>query len=97
MAAKFLQLAEVSDDIELEWSLFRTAMISAIVESCGQKRHRMVVSSEKRTPWWNQDVKKAIRAKKDAFMAWLQNRSLSDLQSRYSKARKSAAQAVKMS
>ena len=57
----------------------------------------MAVGSEKRTPWWNQDVKETIQAKKDAFKALLQNRSSSDLQSRYSELRKSAAQAVKMS
>jgi len=28
--------------------------------------------SEKRTPWWNQDVKEAIRAKKNSFNALLQ-------------------------
>ena len=49
------------------------------------------------TPWWNQDVKDAIRAVKDAFKTLLQNRSSSDLQFRYSEARKGAAQAVKMS
>jgi len=53
--------------------------------------------SEKRTPWWNQDVKEAIRAKKDAIKALLQNRSSSDLQSRYTEARKAAALAVKKS
>ena len=57
----------------------------------------MEASNEKKTLWWNQDVKEAIRAKKDAFKAFLQNRSLSDLQSRYFKARKSTIQAVKTS
>ena len=42
-------------------------------------------------------LKEAIRAKKDALKALLQSRSSSDLQFRYSEARKSAAQAVKMS
>ena len=37
----------------------------------------------KKTPWWNQEVKEAIRAKKDGFKAWLQDRSSSDLQFRY--------------
>ena len=80
----------------MEWSLFRTAMISSAVERCGRKRLRMATVSEKRTSWWNQDVKKAIRATKDAFKAFLQNRSKSDLQFQYSEARKAAAQAVKM-
>ena len=84
MAAKFQQLSEISDEIEMEWSLFQTLMILSAVESCGWKRLRMAAGSEKRTSWWNQDVKEAIRAKKDAFKALLQNRSSSDLQSRYS-------------
>ena len=79
MATKFQQLSEVSEDIEMEWSLFRTAMISSAVESCGRKRLRMAAGSETRTPWWNQDVKEAIRAQKDEFKALLQNRSSSDL------------------
>ena len=97
MAAEFQQLSEVSEEIELEWLLFRTAMISSAVESCGRKRHRMARGSEKRTPWWNQDLKEAIQAKKDAFKALLQNRSSSDLQTHYSETRKAAAQAVKIS
>jgi len=57
---------------------------------------RVAGDSEKRTPWWNQDVKEPIRAKKDAFKALLQNRS-SDLQSRYTEAQTAAALAVKNS
>ena len=54
----------------------------------------MAGDSEKRTLWWNQEVKETIRAKKDAFKAWLQDRSSSDLQSRYTEARKAATSAV---
>ena len=97
MAAKFQQLPEVSEDIDMEWLLFQTAIISPAVESCGRKRLRMARGSEKRTSWWSQVVEKAIRTKKDAFKALLQNRSSSDLQSRYSEAQKAAAQAVKVS
>ena len=92
----FRQLPDVSEDIEKEWLQFRSAIISA-AESCGRKRLRVAGDSEKRTPWWNQESKEAIRAKKDAFKAWLQDRSLSDLQSRYTEARKAATSAVKKS
>ena len=51
--------------------LFETAIISSAVESCGRKRLKMVAVSEKSTPWWNQDVKEAIQAKKNAFKALL--------------------------
>ena len=53
--------------------------------------------SEKRTPWWSQEVKEAIRAKKDAFKVWLQDRLSSGLQSWYTAARKAATLAVKKS
>ena len=57
----------------------------------------MAGDSKKRTPWWNQEVKEANPAKKDAFKAWLQNRLSSDLQSRYTVAQKAATSAVKKS
>ena len=75
ISSKFRQLPNVSEDIEKEWLLFRSAIISSAAESCGQKRLRMAGDSEKRTPWWNQEVKGAIREKKGAFKAWLQDRS----------------------
>ena len=53
-------------------------------------------SSEKRTPWWNQEVKEAIRPKKIACKAWLANKSSVELRSQYSEARKVAATKVKL-
>ena len=92
---KFRQLPVVFEDIEKEWLLFRSAIISSAAESCGRKWLREEGDSEKRTPWRNQEVKEAIRAKKDAFQAWLQDSSSSDLQSRHTEARKVATSAVK--
>ena len=97
ISSKFRQLPDVSGYTEKEWLLVRSAIISSAAESCGRKRLRVAGDSEKRTPWWNQEVKEAIRAKKDAFKAWLQDRSSSDLQSRYTEARKAATSAVKKS
>ena len=42
--------------------LYRSALIRSAAESCGRKRLRVVGDSEKRTLWWNQEVKEAIRA-----------------------------------
>jgi len=73
MTAKFRQLPDESEDIEMEWSLFRSGIIaSAVVLFTTLKSGG---DGEKRTSWWNQDVKEAIRAKKDAVKALLQNRS----------------------
>jgi len=93
--AKFRQLPDESEDIEMEWSLFRSVITASAVECCGQKRLRVAGDSEKRTPWWNQHVKEAIRAKKDAFKTLFQNMLLSDLQSQYTEVHKAAALAVK--
>ena len=57
----------------------------------------MAGDSEKRTPWRNQEFKEDIRAKKDAFKALLQDRSSSDLQFRYTDARKAATLTEKKS
>ena len=97
ISSKLRQLPDVSEDIEREWLQFRSAIISSAAKSCGRKRLRVAGDSEKRTPWWNQEVKEAIRAKKDAFKAWLQNRSSSDLQIRYAEVRKAATSAAKKS
>ena len=85
MSAKFRKLPDVSEDIEMEWSLFRSAIILSTAECCGRKRLRLAASCEKRTPWWNQDLKEAIRAKKDAYKSLLRNRSALDLQVKQSK------------
>ena len=97
ISSRFRQLPNASKNIEKEWLLFRSAIISLAAESCGRKRLRVAGDSEKRTPWWNHEIKEAIRAQKDAFKAWLQDRSSSDLQSRYTEARKAATSAVKKS
>ena len=57
----------------------------------------MAGDSKKRTPWWNLEIKEAIRAKKDAIKALLQDRSSSDLQSWYNEARKATSSTVKKS
>jgi len=78
MSAKFRKLLDESENIEKEWSLFRSAIIASSVECCDSWAKawlRVAGDSEKRTPsWWNQDVREAIRAKKEAFKALLQNR-----------------------
>ena len=78
ISTKFKELPNVSENVEMEWSLFRSAIISSAVECCGEKQLRVAAGSEKRAPRWNQGVKEAIRSKKDAYKALLQNRSASD-------------------
>ena len=48
ISSKFRQLPDVSEDIEKEWLLFRSAIISSPAESCGRKRLRVAGDSEKK-------------------------------------------------
>ena len=75
IASKFKELPTSTEDIETEWCLFRTAVITSATNCCGRKCVGGTKSSEKRTPSWNQEVKEAIRAKKVAYKAWLANKN----------------------
>ena len=55
------------------------------------------MGSEKRTAWWNQEVKEVIRAKKTAYRAWLTNNSSEQFRMRYSATRKTVTNTVKRS
>ena len=54
IASKFKELTTSTEDIETEWCLFRTAVITSATNCFGRKRVEGTKSSEKRTPWWNQ-------------------------------------------
>ena len=60
ISSKYDELPEVSEDVEMEWTLFKTAIIASAAECCGRKWLVVATVSEKRTSWWNQDVKEAI-------------------------------------
>ena len=97
IASKFKELPTSTEDIKTEWCLFRTAVITSATNCCGRKRVEGTKNREKRTLWWNQEVKEAIRAKKVAYKAWLANKSSLELRSQYSEARKAVATKVKLS
>ena len=77
--------------------MFKTAILSCAEEVCGRKRLGVSMNSEKKTSWWNKEVKEAVQAKKEAYKAWLHDKSSVPLHLRYTKARKAAAQTVKLS
>ena len=64
IAFNFKKFPASTEDIETEWCLFRTAAITSATSCCERKRIEGTKSSKKRTPWWNQEVKEAICAKK---------------------------------
>ena len=72
-------------------------MFASLAVSCSCKRVEGQIGNEKKTAWWSQEAKEAIRAKKTAFRAWLTNKSCEQLRLRYSTAHKTAATIVKQS
>ena len=50
VASKFKELSTSIEDIETEWCLFRTAVITSAADCCGRKRVGGTKSSEKVTP-----------------------------------------------
>ena len=69
VAFLFSELPDFTENVETEWDLFKSVVITSAAVSCGCKRVRGQIGSEKRTAWWNQKVKKAIRAKKITYRA----------------------------
>ena len=51
ISSKFRQLPDVSENMEKEWLLFRSAIISSAAESCGRKPLIVTGDSKKRTSW----------------------------------------------
>ena len=77
----FKELPDYIESVETESDLFKSAVItsSAAVDCSGCKHVGCQMGSEKRTAWWNKEVKEAICAKKTAFRAWLTNKSSEQL------------------
>ena len=94
ITSRFNELPQETAGIETEWELFKTAVTASALSCCGRKRLGVATGSEKRTPWWNEEVQEAVRAKKAAYLAWLSNKS-PDLRNRYTEARKTSARIVR--
>ena len=67
---RFSHLPPKEADVETEWSLFRTAILGAATETCGVKRIGPPIR-QKRTPWWNDEVRTVVAEKKAAYRAWI--------------------------
>ena len=80
VASLFKKHPDYTEDVESKWDFFKSAVITSTAASCGCKHVGGQMGSEKRTGWWNQEVKEAIRAKKTVFRAWLTNKLPEQLQ-----------------
>ena len=53
----------------------KSLLSTSATNCCRHKRVGGIKNREKRAPWWNQEVKEAICAKKVADKTWLSNTS----------------------
>jgi len=59
----------------VERHLFKAAVASSAARVCGLTRHGVTSNGKNVTTWWSQEVKNVVRAKKVAYLAWLQKSS----------------------
>ena len=62
VASLFRELPGYTEDVETEWDLFKSAVVTSATASCGCKREGGQMGSQKKIVWWNQEVKEAICA-----------------------------------
>ena len=65
-------------NVEVIWNNFKEAALPAAEEVLGEKTPYR--GSKKRTPWWEEEVKTAVRSKIKHFRPWMKSRSVEDRQ-----------------
>ena len=65
-------------NVEVIWKNFKEAALQAAEEVLGEKTPYR--GSKKRTPWWGEEVKTAVRSKIKHFRIWMKSRSVEDRQ-----------------
>ena len=77
--------------VEDVWLEFKEGVIGAAVEVCGVRRSK---GGRKRTRWWNDDVKEALKQKKIAYLRWVQQKT-GETKEAYQTAKKNARRVIR--
>lgn len=64
-----------SDDLETAWKAFKSILVTAAGNVCGKSK---IKEQNKRTPWWNDKVKEAVKKKKELWKKYLASGSKKD-------------------
>ena len=91
MSIRGQRVSHSEESSEEVWAEFKEGILSTAVEVCGVRRHN---GQRKRTRWWNEEVKEAVR-KKVTYMMWLQ-RKTSEAKDEYHRAKKEAKRVVRI-
>ena len=54
------------------WSIFKASLIETLSKACGVKKAGK--GPVKKTPWWNDNVKEAVKDKKKLYKAWVRSK-----------------------
>ena len=54
------------------WAEFKEGVLGTDAEVCGMMQAKC---EQKRTKWWNNEVKEAVKKKKVAYIVWLQQKT----------------------
>lgn len=66
-----------TNEIEDLWSNYKEAILESANESCGKKA---IGGTNRRTAWWNDQIKLKVKQKKEAWKKYLLTRAIDDLQ-----------------
>uniref|UniRef100_H2MWP2 C-type lectin domain-containing protein n=1 Tax=Oryzias latipes TaxID=8090 RepID=H2MWP2_ORYLA len=80
-------------DIESEWTMFSTSIVSAAARSCGRKVSGACRGSNPRTRWWIPEGRDAVKLKKESYQAWLAC-GTPEAANRYRQSKRAATRAV---
>lgn len=94
LSAKYQAIPTMVADVETEWALFKGALLEVSEKCCGTKWVGPTPGGSKRTAWWTEEVKEAVKRKKTLFKQWLGNKTL-EARDNYQVARREAAIIVK--
>ena len=74
------------------WSIFKASLIETLYKGCGVKKEGK--GPVKETPWWNDNVKEAIKDKTRLHTAWVRSKLEEDC-IKYRSARRHCKRVVK--
>ena len=78
--------------VDETWSIFKASLTEILSKACGVKKAGK--GPVKKTLWWNENVKEAIKDKKKLYKAWVRSRLEGDY-IRYRLARRHCKRVVK--
>ena len=89
----FSQIPGEVGDMESEWSMFASSIVSAAARSCGRKVSGASRGGNPRTRWWTPEVRDAVKLKKESYRALLAC-GTPEAAEGYRRAKRAAARAV---